>query len=335
MLISPKLINAIWYENHPLSLLLAPLSWLYCVIVTTRRFLYRVGLLAVNKLDVPVIVVGNLTAGGTGKTPLVIWLAEYLSSRGYKPGIVSRGYRAGGGKIPQRVSADSKPQEVGDEPVLIARRIRCPVVIGRARHIAARALINQPGCDVIIADDGLQHYGLYRDIQINVIDGRRRFGNRRYLPAGPLRESLSRLNDMDLIVVNGPAGRREHQMDYQVNLLVNLTQPDNKVPLNVFKGRSVHAVAGIGAPAGFFACLRQYELDIIPHVFPDHHYYSRDEINFDDDLAVIMTEKDAVKCGDIGSDRHWYLPVEAKLSETFLHRLNTLIEAMPNGQETA
>ena len=339
MIISQQFINKIWYEDHhllwPLSWALVLLGWLYCFIAAARHFLYKFGPLTVYRLDVPVIVVGNFTAGGTGKTPLVIWLAEYLKTGGYKPGIVSRGYRASSDKRVQRVETDSDPAVVGDEPVLIARRSQCPVAIGCRRDIAAKELIDRSGCDVIIADDGLQHYRLHRDIQINVIDGRRRFGNRRCLPAGPLRESLARLKEMDITVVNGRADRQEHRMDYRLQALVNLNKPGKRAPLHSFAQRPVHAVAGIGDPERFFSCLRQHRLQIIEHIFPDHHYYSSKEIHFDDDLPVLMTEKDAVKCDGICSDRHWYLPVDAEVSESFLRHLNILINNISNGQEAA
>ncbi len=335
MLISQEFINEIWYDDHPLSRVLLPISWLYVLIVKIRRILYQSGLLPVNRVDAPVIVVGNLTVGGTGKTPLVIWLAEYLKSKGYKPGIISRGYGGTASKKPQQVRADSNPQLVGDEPVLIAKRSQCPVAIGRKRTIAAEELINRLDCDIIISDDGLQHYSLYRDIQINVIDGQRRFGNSHCLPAGPLREPLSRLKEMDIVVGYGNASRHEHKMEYDTGDLVNLQNPEKRLPLTSLEGLSAHAIAGIGNPGRFFSCLRNHKIHIIKHVFPDHHYYTQNEITFDDDFPVVMTEKDAVKCNNICSGHHWFLPIDAKLPETFLHRLDILLKGILNGQETA
>jgi len=201
-----RLASRLWYGRHPLSYLLLPLSWLYRAWIFLRRLLYLSGILAVREVPVPVIVVGNLTVGGTGKTPLVIWLAAFLKKQGYHPGIISRGYKGLEARAPQQVQPDSKPEAVGDEALLIARRSAVPVFVSTKRHLAARALLAHKQCDVLICDDGLQDYGLKRDIEIVVIDGERRFGNRRCLPAGPLREPLGRLAAFDLRVGNSRAG---------------------------------------------------------------------------------------------------------------------------------
>jgi len=211
---SPQFIEDLWYGKHFLSLLLTPVSWLYIAIVSLRRLAYVSGVLPVQQVSVPVIVVGNITVGGNGKTPLIIWLIEYLKDNGFQPAVVSRGYGGNIKQWPQQVRPDSNPAVVGDEPVLIAQRTLCPVAISPDRYSAAKALIETTECDVLLCDDGLQHYALNRDLEIVVTDGKRRFGNGRYLPAGPLRESIDRLKTVDMLVSNGREAKNEHLMEY-------------------------------------------------------------------------------------------------------------------------
>lgn len=325
-----ELCHRIWYERHPLAWLLAPAGWLYQLFMAQRQLLYRSGIMPVHRIGVPVIVVGNLTVGGTGKTPLVLWLADYLRELGYKPGIVSRGYGGQPADRPQQVRPDSDPGLVGDEPVILARRSGCPVAICRQRHLAAQGLVEHSGCDFIISDDGLQHLALGRDIEIVVVDGQRRFGNGLCLPAGPLREGLGRLRRVDIVVTSGKAGRGEHAMTYQPDTLrpLNGAAP---VPLSTWRGHSVHAVAGVGNPGRFYSLLRQQGLQVIPHEYPDHYRYVAADLEFPDDYAVVMTEKDAVKCESLKLRNVWYLPVSISMPKTFEYRLNHLLKELADG----
>ena len=332
---SLRSIEHIWYGGHPPGPLLIPLAWLYRLIIRLRRLCYQSGLLAVQRVDAPVIVVGNIAAGGAGKTPLVIWLAEYFSRQGFRPGVVSRGYGGRPARKPQQARGDSDPAVVGDEPVLIARRIAGPVAIAIHRPRAARELIRRHNCNLIISDDGLQHYALGRDIEIAVIDGLRRFGNGRCLPAGPLREARGRLDSVDLIVSKHRAGRHEYKMEYRYGELVSLLDQDTTLPVAGLAGESVHAVAGIAEPSRFFAHLSGSGIDIIKHEFPDHHPYTAADIEFNDERAVVMTEKDAVKCRPFAKKRFWYVPIQAELPDSFRYRLDKLLKEALDGQETA
>ncbi len=322
-------IDDIWYGNHPLSLLLTPLSWLYCGVVRVRQFAYRQGWLKRHRLAVPVIIVGNVTVGGTGKTPLVIWLAHFLQQQGYKPAIISRGY---GGNLlkneAELVTLESSTARVGDEPLLLAKHANCPVAVAPQRVLAAQKILQNFECNIIISDDGLQHYALYRDIEIAVIDDIRRYGNKLCLPAGPLREPLSRLEKIDFKVTRGATASHEFSMQYVSKELINLANPSISHEITYFHGQTVHAIAGIGHPEKFFNRLRDHSLKIKPHIFRDHHVYQAHELDFDDDYPIIMTEKDAVKCQSFATARHWYLPIEARLPREFgerlLHRLKTI-----------
>ena len=327
-----KPLERLWYGGSLLALPLVPLSWLFRGVVALRRRAYRRGLLRSQRVGCPVIVVGNLTVGGSGKTPFVIWLAGQLLSAGYWPGIVSRGYGGKAGSWPQQVRPDSDTKVVGDEAVLIARRTGCPMAVGPDRVEACRALQKFHECDVIISDDGLQHYAMQRDLEIVVIDGARRFGNGYCLPAGPLREPPTRLRSVDLVVLNGGfphAG--ESLMLLEGNTLCSLADPANCRPLSSLCGERVHAVAGIGNPGRFFARLREVGLLVEEHPFPDHHRFSARDLEFGDDLPVVMTEKDAVKCRQFASSRYWYLPVSARPEDGFAARLLQLLKRKTNG----
>lgn len=326
-----KPIDHYWYGRHPLMALLLPLTWLFLAVVWLRRRAYRAGLLRVHKVSVPVIVVGNITVGGTGKTPLVAWLAGFLRQAGYTPGIVMRGYGGKARSWPQQVRPDSDPVVVGDEAVLLARHTQCPMAVGPDRVAAARALIEHSGCNLIIADDGLQHYALARDIEILVIDGVRRFGNGLCLPAGPLREQLSRLKEVDLIVTNGLAGRLEFPMKMVGATARRLNDRTIERPLAQFSGQTVHAVAGIANPARFFESLRKAGLRITEHAFPDHHAFRPEDVNFEDAAPVLMTEKDAVKCRRFARDYDWYVPVDAQPDPRVGERVLTLLKGKTHG----
>lgn len=324
-----------WYSNNLLSVLLAPLGRLYCAVTGVRRWAYGAGLLPITELDVPVVVVGNVTVGGTGKTPLVIWLVEVLRASGLRPAIVSRGYGGSARQWPQWVAADSDPSQVGDEPVLLAQRCACPVCVAPDRVAAAQALVQAGVCDVIVADDGLQHFALGRDLEIAVVDGSRRFGNGRCLPAGPLRESADRLQDVDFVVANGTAARFEYGMHLQGDRAAALSRAGRSVSLSEFAGGPVHAVAGIGDPRRFFTHLRRFGLRLIEHPFPDHHRFRAEDLEFGDQLPVLMTEKDGVKCRAFAKSNHWQVPVSAVLDTRLATRIVETLGRRGTVQEVA
>ncbi len=325
-------IEAHWQRRTGLTLVLAPLSLLYCALMGLRRLAYRLGLKRTLRLARPVIVVGNLTVGGTGKTPLVIWLGRFLRESGLHPGIVARGYGGRGRDWPLPVTADSDPDRVGDEAVLLARRSGCPVVVGPDRVAAARRLLAEhASCDVILSDDGLQHYRLGRDIEIAVIDGARRFGNGLCLPAGPLREPPRRLRAVDLVVTHGAPREGELGMRLVHTALRNLKDPVRLAQPRDFAWAAVHAVAGIGRPARFFDHLRALGLTVIEHPFPDHHRFRPRDLDAPGEAIVIMTEKDAVKCQGFARANHWVLEVEAKPDERLGVRILELLKEIPRG----
>lgn len=328
-----KRLEYCWYTRSPWLILLTPLAFIYCLVARLRRFAYLAGLLPRARLPVPVVVVGNLTVGGTGKTPLVGWLARLLIQAGYRPGIIARGYRGKARHWPQQVRADSDPVMVGDEAVMLAGMIDCPMAVGPQRVQAAQALLEHSGCDVILSDDGLQHYALQRDIEIAVIDGVRRMGNGFCLPAGPLREPASRLGQVDLLVVNGLGNHGEFPMRMRTLHALGLDDENDVRELADFRGQQVHAVAGIGNPERFFDALRQAGIRAQEHVFPDHHGYTAGEVAFGDELPVLMTAKDAVKCRGFGLRNAWYVPVTIDMGADFSARVLELLgaETLPPG----
>lgn len=296
------------------------------MVATARRYAYREGLLRSEKLPVPVIVVGNITVGGTGKTPLVIWLVGALRKAGHSPGVISRGYGGSATTWPQTVGSDSDPRLVGDEPVLIARRTGCPVVVGPQRVHAAQQLLANHDCDIIVCDDGLQHYALARDLEIAVVDGVRRLGNGRCLPAGPLRERRTRLQTVDMVIVNGKSLSGEYTMQLAGERATMLQDPNTSHGLGHWQGKTVHGVAGIGNPGRFFDHLRAHGLTVVEHPFSDHHRFQMEDLHFSDELPVMMTEKDAVKCRAFTQPHHWYVPVSAQLEMACEQRLQQLLE---------
>nr|WP_193570419.1 tetraacyldisaccharide 4'-kinase [Luteibacter yeojuensis] len=304
-----------WYGGGSPPWWTRPLESLYRHVSGRRARRFRDDPSAVVRLPVPVVVVGNITVGGTGKTPLIVALAQAMTARGFAPGVVSRGY-GGSERGPYLLRGDDDPARVGDEPSLI-RQSGVPVAIGRERPEAARLLIDA-GCDLVLADDGLQHYRLGRDVEICVIDGERRLGNGHLLPAGPLREPAGRLDDVDFVVVNGgaPVGH-EVTMRLEGGLAVNMHEPSLAMPLSDFAGRPVHAVAGIGHPARFFASLVEQGIAVHGHPFADHHAFTRDDFVFADGCPVLMTDKDAVKCRAFARPNWWRVPVRAVLPESF------------------
>jgi tetraacyldisaccharide 4'-kinase len=302
-------LQASWYGTRGTPLWTYPLAWLYGALTALRRGLHRIGWLRSTRLAVPVVVVGNLTAGGTGKTPLTLALVDALIARGWRPGVVSRGY-GGTQREPALLDDQPDPARYGDEPCLI-RASGVPVAVGRDRPAAA-ALLLQAGCNIVIADDGLQHYALARDVEICVIDGARRFGNGRLLPAGPLREPLSRLRHVDFRVCNGEAGQGEFAMRLAGDTAVSLTDYVVR-PLSSFIGEPVHAVAAIGHPDRFFDSLRAQGLDVTAHAFADHHAFVPDDLAIAGDGPLLMTDKDAIKCQRFARPGWWRVPVHAVL----------------------
>jgi tetraacyldisaccharide 4'-kinase len=307
-------LQSAWYGGARAPWWTAPLAWLYGGLTGVRRWLYRRGLLHSVRLPAPVVVIGNLSVGGTGKTPLTIAVAHLLRARGYRPGVVSRGY-GGRQREPLLLGDAPDPAQVGDEPCLI-HASGVPVAVGRDRPVAARLLLDA-GCNVLIADDGLQHYALARDVEICVIDGARRFGNGRLLPAGPLREPLRRLQLVDLRVCNGATAQAgEYPMQLRGDHAVSLGD-DQRRPLASFSGQRVHAVAAIGHPQRFFDSLRAAGIAVIEHPFADHHAFVASELDFGDALPLLMTDKDAVKCRSFARAHCWRVPVTAALPTAF------------------
>jgi tetraacyldisaccharide 4'-kinase len=326
-------IDTFWHRIRPAHLVLYPASLLFGALVAARRWLHAHGMLHSERLPVPVIVVGNISVGGTGKTPLVIGLARALARHGFKPGIITRGY--GGTSAVQPVTPQADPARAGDEPVLLAQRSGCPVWTGRRRVQAARALLAaNPECDVLISDDGLQHYAMQRDIEIAVVDGRRQFGNGLLLPAGPLREPPRRLESVDAVVVNGGSliarvRARQYSMELRGTHLANLADPGRVESPQALSGRRVHAVAGIGNPQRFFDHLRALGLEVRPQPFPDHFAFTPADLAFAGDDPVVMTEKDAVKCRAFARASWWYLPVEAQVDAQLERDIIQALEGLP------
>jgi tetraacyldisaccharide 4'-kinase len=309
-----------WYGStySLLTYFLLPVAWLFQLGVLIRQKLYRYGWKTTYRFPVPIMVVGNITVGGTGKTPCVIWLANFLSAQGYSPGIVSRGVGGKKWRTPQWVYADDSPDAVGDEAILIARNTRCPMVISVDRVAAVRTLLAQTSCDVVICDDGLQHYRLGRDIEIALLDGTRGLGNRCFLPAGPLRESPQRLKSVDFVVINGNENDLVHftqENSLDLKGLFSMQLEPRYCVFADFPHKQVHAVAGIGHPERFFRQLEASGFDISRHAFTDHYLYQAKDIDFPDLSPIVMTEKDAVKCFAFAPPDCWFVALNTIVSE--------------------
>ena len=323
------IVNA-WYQGAWWLLLLAPLSFVYWLLISLRALLYKPGLKRIYRASVPVIVVGNITAGGTGKSPVVIALVKFCRNLGLKPGVVSRGYGSNASSYPFAVNTNTDPKQGGDEPVMIAQATNAPVVIGADRSLAIEQLIEQQ-CNIIIADDGLQHHAMARDIEIVVMDAARQLGNGLLLPMGPLREPKGRLQKVDFCIENG---RKQTDSHYSMQLkplqFVNI-KTGAEIALQDFMAsyQQVHAVTGIGNPQRFFTSLSDLGLSFTETTYPDHHAFSAVDIQYDDDLPVVMTAKDAVKVMHFSQDHYYYLAVEAEIESAFFQqfeqRLRTLL----------
>jgi tetraacyldisaccharide 4'-kinase len=319
-----------WYSDSGWTKLLKPLSSFYGRVAAKRRVKFLSNQADLWQPPVPVVVVGNISVGGTGKTPVTLALIEYFKSLGYKPGVISRGFGGKAPSYPYEVMSDSSATHSGDEPLLIKQRTNCCVVVDPDRVAAAQQLLSIADCDLIISDDGLQHYALLRHIELAVVDGERGLGNGRLLPAGPLRESAQRLSEVDFLLVNGGQwsfGTRDiNRFSLQATRFVNVKTGETKA-LNQWAGIDCHAVAGIGNPQRFFNTLAALNLNIkTQKAFPDHHKIAEKNLAFNDDLPVLITEKDAVKCCDFAGDKLWYLSVDAQLPVNFLSQLKLTLE---------
>ena len=304
-----------WARRGAIAWLLWPASLVFGVVILIRRILYAVRIFKSAHPGIPVIIVGNLTVGGSGKTPLVIWIAEFLKSKGWSPGIVSRGY---GARItePRAATVAAEAAEVGDEPILLSRRSGCPVWVGADRvQVAARLRAAHEDVNVLVLDDGLQHYAMRRDVEIAVVDARG-LGNGFLLPAGPLREPRSRLRSVDAVVSHA-SSTRGYAMRLEGDVVHRMTDARERQPLKAFAGQRVHAVAGIGDPNRFFLHLGKAGLKVVPHPFPDHHPFTPRDLEFGDDAPVLLTEKDAVKLRSVARPGWWVLPVSAQLDPAF------------------
>jgi tetraacyldisaccharide 4'-kinase len=317
----------LWYQSSSLAKCLLPVSWVYKKAIHLRRYAYQREIFTVTKFPVPVWIVGNISVGGTGKTPFVAWLVRWLKTQGYQPGIVSRGYKGKSKHWPRLVTVNSDPQEVGDEAVLLVKKTECPMAVGPDRVAAVSCLLENHSCNIVISDDGLQHYALSRELELVIVDQKRGFGNGFCLPAGPLREPVSRLNEVNAMIVHGKHSTHPYSMQLQgENFLHSVSHPKQTCSFVEFQRKEIHAVAGIGHPQRFFTNLRQQGLTIIEHIFPDHHFYQKKEIDFGKDAIVIMTEKDAVKCQAIADQRHWYFAVETIVSDQLIEYLKRLLK---------
>ncbi len=329
-----------WYRKSPWLKLLIPVGFVFGKLAARRRRQYQSGKRQAYKSTLPVIVVGNITVGGSGKTPLVIYLAKRLTEEGYKPAIISRGYLSKASSYPCVVTPESEVKEVGDEALMISQNCQCPMIIDPDRASALKKLETEFECNIVISDDGLQHYAMHRDLEIAVIDGSRGLGNNLLLPAGPLRESQHRLSEVDYVVSNGALLENLavevdiNQMDLKPVALCNLKSGEQKKPHAEVERKKVHAVAGIGNPQRFFNSLNACGFDIIQHSFDDHHAFTKDDLEFNEilneELDIIMTEKDAVKCRSFAKVNYWYLKVEASLEEHFIDKLLKRLSSIQN-----
>ena len=319
MSFSDRLLHA-WYNGHPALALLRPLESLYRRVVQGKRARFLAGEGDIYRAPIPVVVVGNITVGGTGKTPLILWMIDHCQRRGLRVGVVSRGYGARPPSLPWRVTAEQSAEQAGDEPLLIVQRSAVPLFIDPDRGRAVRALLDAQPLDLILSDDGMQHYRLARDLELVLIDAARGLGNQRCLPAGPLREPLQRLSSVDALLYNGAEADRDDGYGFVLRptALVNL-RSGQRQPLDFFPaGQALHAVAGIGNPQRFFNTLEGLHWRPVTHAFSDHAVFSAQALTFTPALPVVMTEKDAVKCRAFAADDWWYLAVDAVPSDAFV-----------------
>ncbi|AAZ41013.1 tetraacyldisaccharide 4'-kinase [Candidatus Blochmanniella pennsylvanica str. BPEN] len=323
------MFDRIWFKSSFFYLFLLPFSWLYGVISTLNRISYQYGWRKVYRFSVPIIIIGNLTIGGNGKTPMVLWLVEHLKRRGWKVGVISRGYKGKSNNYPIIINMNSHSEECGDEPMLIWKRTGVSVAVSPKRADAVAALLRKQELDIIISDDGLQHYALFRDIEWVIVNSVLRFGNGCWLPAGPMRERINRLHTVQAIIANGSeVGIQSGEVLMQLFpiAVVNILTGERK-PLYFLN--NVVAIAGIGYPTQFFDTLRSYGIIPIRSIsFSDHHVYSEKMLTSltKKDEILLMTEKDAVKCIDFAHDNWWYVHTEVKINKIDTHNLLSMVE---------
>ncbi|WPO98771.1 tetraacyldisaccharide 4'-kinase [Pseudomonas sp. HR96] len=324
-----RLLDA-WYRGHPALCLLRPLECLYRRIVTRKRERFLAGQGDIYRAPVPVVVVGNITVGGTGKTPMILWLIEHCQRRGLRVGVVSRGYGASPPSLPWRVRADQPASCAGDEPLVIVQRTGVALMIDPDRSRAVRELLASEPLDIILSDDGMQHYRLARDLELLLIDAARGLGNGRCLPAGPLREPAERLASVDALLYNGATHDRERGYGFtlQPTALVNLASGERRPLAHFAAGQALHAVAGIGNPQRFFDTLQALHWQPVAHPFADHAEYTAQVLNFSPPLPLVMTEKDAVKCVSFAVPDWWYLAVDAAPSPAFVAWLDSQLDRL-------
>jgi tetraacyldisaccharide 4'-kinase len=325
-----EIMNAQYYEKPSWILLLLPISFIYFLIISLRSWAYKVGILKVIKMDIPVVVIGNITMGGTGKTPLVIWLLEKLIKLGMKPGLICRGYNSKANS-PQEVFTISEVSNVGDESLMVKLRLDIPVFVGKNKaKVGKRLLKSYPNVNILISDDGLQHLQLSRDFEIVVVDGVRRFGNEHLIPAGPLREKISRVGKVDALVINGSTKKSlsesrvvsQYEMACHGNILINSLYSDRISDLSTIRyEKEIIAVTAIGNPERFFEKLTNKGLKFQKKIFNDHHLFNEWDFKDYDDMTIIMTEKDAVKCRSFVKENFWFLPIDAVVDEKLFKKL--------------
>ncbi len=324
-----KPIDHYWSGFNLVSIGLLPLTALFCIIAFVRKRLYRLSILSSYRAPLPVIIIGNISVGGTGKTPFIIELVKQLQSRGLRPAVISRGYGGTSKQWPVVISENSSAQDVGDEPYLIHSKTGCPVVAGPDRRADIEQLLAMSDCNIILSDDGLQHYALERDREIAIVDAKRRFGNGLCLPSGPLRETQARLKQVDLILYNGQSSDAA-SFYLDADCYYSL-QDDSELALSSLEGRRVHAVAGIGHPQRFFDMLSAKGIMVIPHTFADHHPFSETDFEFGDESPVLMTDKDAVKCQGFKRPDLYRVPVKLHLTDIAQARIDQLIDSVLAG----
>ena len=331
--LSERLVQA-WYQGHPVLALLRPLEALYRQVVQRKRARFLAGEGEIYRAPVPLIVVGNVTVGGTGKTPMILWLIEHCQARGLRVGVISRGYGATPPSLPWRVGAEQTAEQAGDEPLLIVQRSGVPLMIDPQRSRAAAALLAEEPLDLLLSDDGLQHYRIARDLELVLIDAARGLGNRRCLPAGPLREPVERLHSVDACLYNGAEQDPEGAFGFtlQPGALVNLRTGERRALDHFPPGQAVHAVAGIGNPQRFFRTLEALHWRPVAHAFADHATYSAESLDFSPVLPLVMTEKDAVKCRAFAGDDWWYLAVDAQPSPAFVAWFDARLDRLLAGR---
>lgn len=317
-------INRVWYQRSWVSTFLLPLTFLYWLVISVRKHVYFKFFYQSKTFSCPIIIVGNITVGGTGKTPMVIHLCDQLRSLGFAPAVTSRGYGATL-KNSRLVTDNDTALQVGDEPLLIYKNAKVPVMVGPNRLASIQKLVENKSCDVVICDDGLQDYRFIHDIEVCMVDAERLYGNGRLIPAGPLRESVQRILSCDFAIATGkviPAISSD-VMTLQIGEVVNLVDTQHRVCLETWQNQRVHAVAGIGNPQRFFDILRKQNITVIEHVFADHAVYNKSNLQFNDQLPILMTEKDAVKCLGFNLQNAWYVTINAQTNDNLIARIHS------------